>query len=87
MSSAVPIIPCPSCQGTGKQPLHEDLRYTLQILKGLKSATVPDVAKAIKWTGTTSAIHNRLEDLRRNGFVKRERQGRWYFYSPANNSQ
>lgn len=78
-----PIVPCNKCQGTGRHALSDCLWETLQAVRRAKFATAIDLLRAMKWQGAVTALNNRLEDLRELGLLKRERRGKFYFYSPS----
>lgn len=74
-----PLIQCETCHGTGREPLSELLTETLGML-GRRQATAVD----LMIDGMTkNAINNRLEHLRRLGFVQRQRRGKFWVYSAA----
>lgn len=83
MATKTLMAPCQKCCGTGRVPLSEELSITLACVKAGRRVTVEGVAGKLKWKGTPNAIHNRLEDLRAMGFVTRERQSKFFYYSPA----
>ena len=72
-------IKCPRCEGAGEIELSEDLMKTLKALN--KPATADKISEVLGWCGHTTAINNRLEDLRALGFVSRTRIGRCWLYS------
>lgn len=74
-----PTIECPECKGTGSTKLPELLTATLSAL-GKKAYTAHELNDWFP-TVTPNAINNRLESLRRLGFVQRERRGKFWLYS------
>lgn len=66
---------CPQCKGEGEIPLSEVLQCTLGAIDALGgSATAPQLYEVAGWGGVgVSALNNRLEDLRKAGFVDRKR--------------
>lgn len=80
-------MPCKHCDGSGFVELSEHLRDTLskfQPGKQLRACDVFDMMPFLMPT-TINAINNRLEDLRAMGLLKRERRGRFYYYSRQTN--
>jgi hypothetical protein len=77
------LITCQQCKGQGRVELPEHLEQTLQKLRRMKSATALQIGEALAWKSTRSAMNRRLEELRGLGFVKRERIGRDFLYSPT----
>lgn len=65
---------CPECDGSGKVPLTEVLTATLGAVSALGgSATAPQLFEIDDWGGVSvTALNNRLEDLRRFGFLDRK---------------
>lgn len=73
-------IKCDKCGGGGTLPLPDHLAHTLQMLRTPKSATdmhslVPSVS--------AGCFSNRLGELLALGFVKREKNGKFWRYSRA----
>lgn len=75
-------IPCETCGGSGRQPLSPSMRETLGAIPKRGTVVAEDLLSKIKGVQQT-AINNRLEGLRRYGFVKRERFGKFWRYSRA----
>lgn len=74
-----PTIKCPECAGSGTVKLPELLAETLASL-GKRKFTAAEISGDFP-TITVNAINNRLESLRRLGFVQRERRGKFWLYS------
>ncbi len=73
-------ISCPECHGKGNIPLPYHLAMTLGMLRTPKTATelgglIPSIS--------ASSFSNRLAELMALGFVKREREGKFWRYSRA----
>lgn len=85
--TAAPTFPCPKCAGVGKLALNKFLLETLQTVKKLRGATAKEIHFALNAGENihTTAINNRLEDLRALGLVIRNRSedGKSWVYSPA----
>ena len=79
---AGPLVTCHHCKGAGKLPLSDDMLLTLDAVKYLQEADVIEVKTAVLWEGHTTAINNRLEDLRKLGLLTRKRDGRRWLYRP-----
>lgn len=75
-------IPCETCGGSGRQELWPALIETLNTIPKRGAVVAADIFPKIKGVQLT-AINNRLEGLRRYGFVKRERCGKFWRYSRA----
>lgn len=76
----VDTIVCPTCN-TGRIKLQEVLRDTLAELRRTPGFTAGELHERFPGVGV-SAINNRLEDLRAQGFVRRERDGHAWRYYP-----
>ena len=74
-------IECGACGGCGFVPLPPTLQATLDILRNGGGATVPLLARALRVRPT--AMNERVERLRRLGFVARERAVRGWLYRPT----
>lgn len=82
MSKPRPQITCTKCEGHGKHALSDELWQTLAAVQRLKLAHAEQVARAVRPRPSTTAMNNRLEELRALNLVKREREGRYFYYSP-----
>lgn len=85
MKTSNPLTTCPSCKGTGKIILSIGLQNTLALFKTAKQRfTAQELYDADPTaTQTSNAINNRLERLRKDGFLKREKLGRLWTYKLA----
>lgn len=77
-------IQCQKCHGTGRVEISNELRSVLELVKKNAPVSVFRVYNLLgnPYIGVT-AINQRLEDLRKLGFVERERQGKAFFYTAA----
>lgn len=78
-----PLIACHCCNGTGKTRLGEELWEVLHHVRYFRTATALDVANALAWNGSVTAMNNRLENLMNLGFLKRRKDGRAWRYEAA----
>lgn len=68
---------------TSSATLHPSLRITLQVLKSKRRARAKEIAEWLGDNTSASTVHNRLEALRRDGFVDREHKGHgWIYFIP-----
>lgn len=72
-SKGVPLVRCSQCQGLGMHPLPDHLWITFRMVKFLGEAHAGQVKARIGWTRGLPAIGNRLERLRKLGFLVRRR--------------
>lgn len=75
---------CPKCSGTGRLRLQTEfpqLDEIMDLLHAHGPLTAPEILPLVKRKVRPSAINNRLENLRRSGFVTREKDGRQWRYS------
>lgn len=79
-----PKICCPSCRGSGCIDLPRVHREVFDLLRE-RGLTAADVSTALNIKST--AANNRLEYLRSLGLVDRWKQGRTYYYWPAQSAQ
>lgn len=70
-------LTCPQCEGAGRVPLSEHLQDTLSRLDSRVGRTAADVSGA----ATPNAVSNRLVYLFQLGLVKRERVGKFWYYT------
>lgn len=77
-----PEIPCDTCHGKGRVPLPEHLRETLSMIAARARITATDLHARNEHI-SPNAFSNRLFELRRLGFLKRERDGKFWRYSRA----
>jgi hypothetical protein len=77
-----PKVPCPKC-GIGWTFMGDELFDTLTTVGKLREATPHQVKAKLDPTDSfhATAFNNRLEDLRKLGFVAREKRGRNWVYS------
>lgn len=78
-----PQIECPKCSGEGRIALTDALFETLAALSRGKSLSASEARHLVLSVVTTSAMNNRLEELRTLGLVKRVRCGKVWKYSAA----
>lgn len=84
-----PLIHCRACDGTGMVELSQELFDVYALLKLWGAATAAKLHMRLRTnrcaTGRVghTAVNNRLEDLRRLGFVKRWKDGREMVYEAA----
>lgn len=77
-------VECDQCNGTGSMPLQEALKETLeQVPRGFKGITSYDLRQRIPGI-SPNAQNNRLEKLRKAGFVSRHRDGKFWRYCRTN---
>lgn len=75
------VMTCPKC-GEGSVPLPESLQETLNEVRRTPGFTAQEMLDRFPGIGVT-AINNRLEDLRRIGLVRRQRDSHSWRYYPA----
>ncbi len=76
-------VTCSKCKGTGKRRLSRHLMETLNHVSIVGEATAEDIAARLPDDIGTTAVNNRLEDLREMGLLKRRRDKRFWVYSCA----
>lgn len=74
-------VKCLRCDGTGRQDLAPEMLETLKVVIKLGEATARQVHEKLKAKTHFTAIHNRLEFLRRNGALVRTRKDKRFWYS------
>ena len=79
----MPMVECHHCKGTGKLPLSEELSEVFEHVRYFKTSTAQDLANALAWNGSVTAMNNRLEDLMNLGLLKRFKDGRRWRYEAA----
>lgn len=70
-----PLIVCNCCDGKGMVEMSDELVATLRAARKLKNITAVAVAKELGWSGSPTAINNRLSDLVDAGFLSRRKNG------------
>lgn len=75
-----PRIICPTCHSSGTILLGDAHFETLQKFKHQKQWTAPGLHKVATDGVTVGAINNRMEDLRKLGFLGRTRSGKVWIY-------
>lgn len=80
MSDRRPNIECPKCGGCGIVPMGDEAFAVLKTLSNLRGVTATQVSNRIGWKFHPTAINNRLEELRRLNFARREKRGRSWVY-------
>lgn len=78
----IPMVTCMKCQGEGFVAMSDELEDTLKAVYVCPGITAPEMLDQFAGVGTT-ALNNRLEYLRRLGFVRREARGRAWRYFPV----
>jgi hypothetical protein len=83
-----PLACCTQCGGSGRTPIGTAMWNTLLAVDdyGVAGVCAEDLAKMMKWRGHPTAINNRLAYLWRLGFLKREKHGRFWFYTVVERS-
>lgn len=78
----IPQVCCPRCAGGGKVRLSDELLAVLNLATLTKGITAVSVQNRIDRSGlfNTTAFNNRLNDLLELGLLRRERQGKTWFY-------
>lgn len=77
-------MPCSKCDGCGSSPLQPELQVTLDLLRREGPLTSPGVYQFLVTDDHASEtwVNNRLETLRRLGFVTRKKvNARTWLYS------
>ena len=74
-------IECPKCHA-GRVPMPEILLATLREVRRTPGFKASELLDRFPGVGVT-AINNRLEDLRKHGYVRRERAGHAWKYYPT----
>lgn len=76
-------IGCPACGGCGKVPfakVHPRLARLCERLYAMPPLSAADLWRANQDECGVTGFNNRLEKLRRLGFVEREKRGRAWLY-------
>ncbi len=83
-------INCPTCAGTGKTTMGDELHETLVAVRSMRSATSMQLLEQLQRQDRThiglTACNNRLEELRTLGLLQRHKQGRCWVYTPTKQS-
>lgn len=76
-----PMFTCPECKGQGTVPLSLRLQETLDLVPSNGSVTADAIRLRVRAFITANACSNRLAELLELGLVKRERRGKFWFYT------
>lgn len=79
-----PRIPCHHCAGSGEVELSPHLLAVLIQVRKSGEATASDLHASLATPILVTAFNNRLEQLRKLGFLVRDRRdGKTWVYQPA----
>lgn len=85
--SRAPQVPCPTCKGKSTIDMSPRLRETFALFPRGKRLTSADVHTLLESGSSTNSVNNRLEDLRKLGFLDRKRTGKYWSYFRAPKTQ
>lgn len=80
--SSMITMACPKCGGNGTVPMTSALLEMLSLVKRMPGKTAPEYINSVHSQLVTTSFNNRLEELRRLGLVRRERDGKSFRYFP-----
>lgn len=80
MRHETPRICCPQCLGSGRVPLGWRHLAVVRLLQHRRELCAADIHRQLRERVIIPAINNRLERLRRLGFLARRRVGKLWLY-------